>query len=216
MMNRSLIGFLATALLLTACEKNPIEKLTNPVPDGAVAPAGSPFVIYDGELKTGGGIGLIPTGDNQSIVLNDRSEPRLSANSLRYSWNGQPVNGQQAFAGFSLVITPDFSTLNSAPVKNLSAAGYTKLTLFVRGHLSAQTKLRIEGPDSGSGHASPFLEKTSLGDDWEAVTVPITAPADFAAVRIFLTVSLQYAQPAGTTQAGEGGTVFLDKIRYEK
>src|ERR1041385_398507 len=79
------------AFILAGCKKNPIDRLVNPVPDGALSQTNHIFVIYDDELKTGGGLGLFPGGENQTITLLDASSPRRSDNQIRYSWNGQDV-----------------------------------------------------------------------------------------------------------------------------
>jgi hypothetical protein len=213
-----------TALMVAGgagCDKNPVERLSNPLSDGSVPQSSGVFVIYDDELKTGGGLAFIPGGENQSIDLTDTSEPRRSAHSLRYIWNGEDVFNhdtglfQHDFAGFQLLVSPDSETFAAATPKNLSAAGYATLSFFVRGSLSSGTRLRIEGPDDGPGGITPQrLELSALDPNWTAVTMSIPA-ADFASVKIFLTVSFQYTQPPRTTAPGEGGTVFFDEIRYE-
>src|SRR5690242_18227928 len=101
-------------LLIGGWKRNPIDRLINPLPDGALSQSSHIYVLFDDEVKTGGGIGFIPGGENQTIELRDASSPRSGDNQIRYTWNGQDVsNGgiqQHAFAGFSFTITPDFST----------------------------------------------------------------------------------------------------------
>jgi hypothetical protein len=89
------------------------------------------------------------------------------------------------------------------------------LRLFVRGALSTNTTLRIEGPSNGTTSTPARVELSSLGSEWQEVVLSIPA-ADFSNVKVFLTVSFQYSQPPRTTANGEGGVVFLDDIRYER
>ncbi|MFN0118558.1 MAG: hypothetical protein ACKVQC_09745 [Elusimicrobiota bacterium] len=202
----------------SACKRNPVERLTNPMSESAVPQSAAIYTIYDEELKTGGGLGFIPSGDNQSINLADQTSPRRTVNAIGYTWNGNdPSPGNHLFAGFSLLITPNFTNLTSAMGKDLSASGYTKMKFFIRGALSSHTTLRIEGPDDGDGGITPSrteLTSTDLTSDWRAVTLNIT-PSHFNNVKVFATFSFQYAQPPRTTNAGEGGTIYIDDIQYE-
>lgn len=206
---------------LTSCKKNPVDRLVNPVPEGAVPQSSGVFAIYDDELNTGGGLAFIPGGENQFIDLNDHSSPRRTTSQIRYIWNGADAGGQHLFAGFQLLVTPDGSTLASATGKDLSAPGYTKLTFYLRGNLSNGTRLRIEGPavgtepsDDNCSQVGCDESKTPTGD-WQRVEVPISA-ARLSNVKIFATFSFQYTQPPRTTVPGEGGVIYLDDIHYER
>jgi hypothetical protein len=104
-------------LLLVGCKRNPIDRLIDPVPSEAQPfPAtGGRYTVYDDELKTGGGLGLIPGGQNQTINLNytDSSRP---GRQIVYAWNGNDVSSmtsvsQHAFAGFELLVTDEFPGL---------------------------------------------------------------------------------------------------------
>jgi len=218
--HKKYIGLLLLVLGSTAsCKKNPVDRLTNPLPDGSVPQSSGIYVIYDDELKTVGGLSFIPEAGNQSINLVDQSSPQRSRIQTRYSWNGQSVlnNGtpQHTFAGFQFIITFDQANLASTPARNFSGRGYTKLTLYVRGNLSLNTKLRIEGPDDGDVGTTPSrTELTTLSSDWTKVTLVVPS-ADFSSVKSFITVSFQYTQPAFTTAPGDGGEVYLDDIQYE-
>ena len=217
--NKTARVLLIGSFLLVGCKRNPVDRLRDPYPGGSVPLTSGVFTIYKDELKTGGGFGFIPTGENQTIDSADTSSPRLTARSIKYSWNGQDVLhttdtvANHAFAGFSLCVSPDLATVNSTPGKNLMAPSYTTLKLFVRGSLSSDTRLRIEGP--GDNVLTPArTELTSLSSDWQEVSLPIPTASDFSDVKIFLTISFQYSQPSGTTTPGEGGVVYLDDIRY--
>src|SRR5436189_4114313 len=114
-----LLSVLGLAGFGFSCKRNPVDRLLNPVPAGMVNGIGPNFYIYDDDLKTGGGLGFFPGGENQAIGLEDDTTPARSPNAIVYSWNGQDVTNFSAggvlehlFAGFSLTITPDFSTIN--------------------------------------------------------------------------------------------------------
>ena len=217
-MSMSAYFFLIPLLIFTSCKKNPVDRLTNPLPDGDVAQSSGIFIVYDDDLKTGGGLGLIPSGGNQTIDLTAVGTPARTLRHIQYSWSGADVGGQHLFAGFQLLITPDSSTLSAETAKNLSAAGYTRMTLYVRGQLSDGNSLRIEGPSNGDSAFVPArttLASTELTNDWQSVTLTIP-PGDFSSVKIFATFSFQYTQPPRTTNAGGGGSIFVDEIRYER
>lgn len=221
-MNKAAWAMIMGLMLLVGCKRNPIERLVDPVPSEAQPfPAtGGRYVVFDDELKTGGGLAFIPGGQNQSINLNytDGSRP---GRQIVYAWNGNNVSSmtsvsQHAFAGFELLVTNDFTGFDTATGKNLSAANYTTLKLSIRGALSDNTILRIEGPDDGAGGITPAVSNiTSLGANWQDVTLSIPS-ADFANVKAFIIVTFQFAQPSGSSTPGGGGIVYLDDIRYEQ
>jgi hypothetical protein len=226
-MTKKLYGLLILTGMFVGCEKNPVDRLTNPMPDGALSQTSGTYVVYDDELRTGGGLGYIPGGENQTADVSDFSSPRRTISQLRYSWNGQDVsNGsvlQHLFAGFSLPITSFLEDVVSAQPKNLSGAGYTKVRMQIRGTLSDRTAVRIEGPDDGAGGIVPVQVNSRrqgdvsggdfvLTNEWQQIEVP--ANGQFSAVKIYLTVSFQFSQPFGTTQPGGGGEIFLDDIHY--
>ena len=207
-------------LVFVGCEKNPVDRLTNPLDDGSVPGSSGIFVIYDDELKTGGGVAFIPGGENQSIDFSDRSGPLDGKKSLRYSWNGGDVTNstatQHLFAGFMLMTIDDVTQLDSSTGKNLTDPVYTKLTFWAKGSLDLNTTLRVEGPDDGTGGITPQrLDISNLTGDWQQYSINIPS-SDFANVKIYFIATLQYAQPPRSTVPGFGGTVYFDDIRYSK
>ncbi|MBV9079982.1 MAG: hypothetical protein JO102_02560 [Elusimicrobia bacterium] len=216
----------ALALLLTACRRNPIERLVNPVPEGAVPGISGVYVIYDDELKTGGGVEFIPGGENQSADFADSSSGRRTARQIKYQWNGGNVSdtdpafapSEHLFAGFSLGTLVNSAQQPSDPGKNLSAFGYTKLTLWVKGDLSTGNRLRIEGPSQLSQNHTPArteIDAATLASGWQKVTLNVP-PSDFTTVKVYMTISIQYDQPPRTTANGDGGTVYIDDVQYEQ
>jgi hypothetical protein len=72
-------------LLGAGCKHNPIERLADPNPSGArpFPATGGVYTIYDDELKTGGGLGFIPGGENQTIDLLSSGGEIVMANEKR-------------------------------------------------------------------------------------------------------------------------------------
>jgi hypothetical protein len=212
----------ASLIFVLGCEKNPVDRLVNPLPDGDVSQSSGIFSIYSDELTTGGGVGFIPGGENQAIDFLDQSSPQRTRTQVRFTWNGGDVtqNGspQHLFAGFILPITVDAADLPAATGRDLSSFGYTKLTLYLRGSLSANTTLRIEGPDDGQGGitaAQTNLTGSTVNSNWTQITLNIPS-GHFTNIQTFLTLTFQYDQPPRTTAPGEGGVVYLDDIQYEQ
>lgn len=223
---KRLTALLLLAVAVAGCKRNPVERLTNPYPDGAVPQSSGIYVIYDDELNTGGGVAFIPGGQNQSIDFRDRSSPRTSVNQVRYTWTGGPVFSdetsppgfQQLFAGFNLLVPVTREELPTTQGKDLSQNGYTKLKMRVRGRLALNNRLRVEGPDDGTGGDTAVMTELTaaqLSEDWQDLELAVPA-IHFSGVKIYMTVSIQYEQPPRTTQPGEGGTVYFDDIRYER
>ena len=206
-------------LILAACERHPLDRLIDPVPSGAAPSAAADWVLYDDELKTGGGFFLIPEAANQTLTDHDASGPAVGRKSIVYSWNGGEVNGQHLFAGFGLLAAQQIAQDASTPPRNLSADGFTKITFWARGTLSENTILRVEGPSDGTGSTlMPRLEisPAELAAGWAKYTLSVPDPTvAFASVKQYVIFSIIYTQPTGTTLAGEGGTVDVDQIAYE-
>lgn len=219
------IPFLLLLSILAGCDKTPSRRLTDPNPEGAVAQNGGAWVLYDEEVRTDGGFYLIPipTG-NQTLVVGDEQSAAFGQRSIFYSWTGgdvlDPVEGtEHTFAGFGMLVAKTIDQMNSTPSKDLSDAGFTKITFYAKGYLSENTILRAEGPGDGSSAAIlPRLDVTQLTDTWTKFTLPAAGaipPAAFQSVRQYVNFTFVFTQPSGTTNPGGGGQVFLDRIAYE-
>ncbi len=211
-------------LSLSGCKKDTTGLLSNSLPDGVAPQSSGVFNIYKDELLTGGGAALVPGGENQSLSLEEFGAASEGRFNVGYTWNGGDVLNagtlQHLFAGFMFPVTAGSAGLPTARGRDLSAPGYTKLVLSVKGALSNGTTLRIEGPSDGDTSVSPARVESgattfSLTGQWQEITLAVPA-ASFINVKIFLTITLQYAQPPRTTVPGEGGVVYLDNIRYER
>lgn len=223
---RTIVQFLLLISVFTGCDKTPSRRLTDPAPEGAVSQNGGSWVLYDEEVRTDGGFYLIPipTG-NQTLDVGNEQSAAFGKRSIFYSWTGgdvlDPVEGiEHTFAGFGLLVAENIDQMNTTPAKDLSGAGFTKITFYARGYLSENTILRVEGPGDGSAAAAlPRLDVTQLTGTWTKFTLPAPGAiptAAFQSVRQYVNFTFVFSQPSGTTNPGNGGQVFLDRIAYEQ
>jgi len=219
-MKKSRCWILFLAGLLVGCEKNPSDGLVSPNQGNAVPFAGAPFIIYDDALETGGGVDFFPSAQNQQLSFTSTDNPHSGKRCMSYTWSGSDVpNGattEHTFVGFDLLVSANFSTLATTPGRNLSAAGYTKLTFWARGTLSENTTFKVEGPGTGDQSTfSPIINVATLTNSWQEFTIN-AGPGDFNNVKEFFKLTFLFTQPTGTTVAGQGGTIFVDDIHFEK
>ena len=243
---KKFIGSTVLVVLLSAgCNKNPFDRThdaSNSGGTGTFTPSTS-FVIFNSELTSGGGAFEYPGPEGQSLTFNDMSNP-VSHRSIRYSWTGQPVsnagcpaqNPTSAFAGFDLMHTSTQGDYAGTPGRDLTKAGYTKVTFYARGSLSTNTYLKVEvaGPGSTDPCAavvSPCLKllngadpkpsqdttcsPVQLSGQWGTYTVTIPSPAtQLAAVKDLFKATFIYIPTFGAP-SGQGGTAYFDVIQYQ-
>ena len=221
MLRQLVIGF-AAICLCSACGRNRLESQRDRFTAGATDNFGSVYVIYDEELKTGGGLLIFPGGENQMIDLENRENPFGGKQCIKYHWNGGEVFNyeigrfQNSFAGFALQTEDDPADFFSSNPRDFSSAQYTKVFFHIRGALSENTKLKVEAPDDADTEtAAPMLEITSLTNAWTQYSFNIT-PASLTKVKEFFKLTFIYSNPDGTSNSGEGGIVFVDNIFWQK
>jgi hypothetical protein len=210
--------FLAAALL-AACDRHAGDRLTDLTPEGAVPGASADWVLYADELRTGGGFYLIPEAANQAIVDGDPAAAAVGRSGITYTWNGGAVNAQHLFAGFGLLVAQTIFQDASTPARDLSGQGFTRIAFRAKGSLGENVILRVEGPGDGSNATVlPRLEitRSELAAGWARYELPVPSPAAFASVKQYVNFILVYDQPTGTTLPGEGGTVHIDQVAYER
>ncbi len=224
---KKFFGMVLIGLMVTGC-KSPFERTKNDSSGGALGTFNSNgrLTVFASELQTGGGAFLYPSGENQVLSFNDTSNA-VSARSIRYTWNGQSVDGQIVFAGFTLMHTPTQSTYSTTIGRDLRAAGYTRVTFYARGTLAANNLVKIEVADdgatttaapcvslseSGTMDASPACGTMgTLSPTWQPVTMTV-ANSNLANVKDFFKATI--IDISGSTIPGGGGTVFFDQIEY--
>jgi hypothetical protein len=231
-------------LLLVGCNKPPFERTKDPstVSSGVISGTHN-FVVFNNELTTGGGAFEYPGSEGQNLSFSDTSNP-ISHRSIRYSWNGEPVsnlgcpaqNPTSAFAGFDLMHTISRNDY-AAQGRDLSGAGYTKVTFYARGTLSTNTYLKVEVASPGNPNnacvpapssclklinsidpapgSEPTCGSGTLTSGWSSFSVIIPSPAtDLANIRDFFKATFVYLPTIGAP-SGQGGTVYFDVIQYQ-
>jgi hypothetical protein len=232
-------------LFFIGCNKNPFDRTHDASNGGGTGTftGASSFVIFNSELISGGGAFEYPGPEGQTLSFNDISNP-VSHRSIRYSWTGQPVSNAgcpaqsptSAFAGFDLMHTATQAEYAGTPGRNLTKAGYTKVTFYARGSLSTNTYLKVEiaGPGSADPCAAvvspcvkllngvdpaPGTDTTctpfQLTGQWGTYTITIPSPAtQLAAVKDLFKATFIYTNLTGAP-SGQGGTAYFDVIQYQ-
>lgn len=213
------VFLLPAALLAAACDRNAGDRLTDAMSEGAVPSAVADWVLYSDELRTGGSYFLIPGAGPLTLRDDDPQAGASGGRGINFSWTGADVNGQHDFAGFGLLVAPSIAQDPVTPARDLSGAGFTKITFWARGSVGENVILRVEGPGDGTGASvMPRLEisRAALSAGWAKYTLPVPFPASFSSVKQYVNFVLIFDQPTGTTFPGEGGTLHVDQISYER
>jgi|GEM_PF-2894784 len=233
----SRILLIMTALLvLTSCEKNPISKLQDPTPDGAINSWNGVLKIYDEDLRTGGNVEFIPSDfdppDNTMAIDfkdSDENAPQ-GVNCMKYSWNGKdviwtsplaPPSGlEHTFGGVTLIVATHFTLYNSTPGRDLRAGGYTHISFKAKAVLGrgsdavGDTTVKFEGPTQEASGVHDFirLNRSQISEvAWQEYSIPL-ATTDLGNVKDYFKIVIEWHG----ADVGEGGTVFVDDLRYER
>jgi hypothetical protein len=194
-------------LVLIGCDQNPFDKLYDPTGDGALGGGWGPWVIYDDQLNTRGGVMLSPSDEHQTFS-EVTGNPHSGRRCIKYSWDGTTlwsekdgklVNWTAAF----LIVAPTWQEYEKGE-KDLSPGNYKKITFWIRGNLSSGAKIRFEGP-------GPYLACPSTGNfaplpnTWTMKTIDLSG-FDLSQVKEFFKIVF----------IGGGGTVYVDDITYKR
>jgi hypothetical protein len=206
--------------LLAGCDKNPLNKLREPVSASNSSAWSGTFVCYDDELKTGGGYGAITWGDNFVVDFNCRENPYNGVKCVKVTWDGNNVTAHDnaankditvnTYAGFSLIV-PKSSSDWDIVKRDLSPGGYTKVTFWARkAFMSLNTVLRMESPNGTFTSIAPTdAYETALTDEWKQYSFDITGSLESA--RFFVNVVLKT-----DGSKGNGATIYIDDIKLTK
>jgi hypothetical protein len=221
------------ALSLVSCEKNPITRLQDPVPDGALNAWSGILRVYDDDLRTGGNVEFIPSDlsppDNTMTIdfkVTEQNPPE-GVNCLKYTWNGNdifwnspfaPANGlEHSFGGVTLIVATHFSLYDSTPAKDLRPGGYTHVSFKAKAVIDNDTTVKFEGPvgESAKTHDFVRVNSTQISDtDWTDYQFPVSQN-DLSQVKDYFKIVIEY-QKGVSGPAGVGGVVYVDDIRYER
>lgn len=201
--------FIFLFVFLFGCSKyNPLDKLINPEEKSATGRWSGEFVIYDDELKTGGGIMFLSSADNQTLDFNFRENPYSGKKCIKYSWNGKSVYDytrkiyQANWCGWAFIVGKDWTEYNK--IRNFSSVNYSKISLWVRGSLSANTKIKFESYNRDT-HSD-----IELTDSWQKIEFKITG--NQSEIKEYLKIIFEYL---GSGE-GNGGIVYIDEIKFSK
>jgi hypothetical protein len=217
---------MSVGLLLASGCKSPFGRTQDSQsgPAGSVGGSGQ-FTVFSNELTSGGGAFEYPGGDNLSLAFDDHSNP-ISRRSIRFSWTGQPTDGTTyTFAGVSFMHVPQFKDYNTTTPRDFRAAGYTQVSFYARASLSTFTSVKIEagGPTSACMTLSKDGTidecggglKRKISGDWGTYSLPVTSAQQSAIKDLFKATFIFDNPTPGSTNPGQGGTLYLDQIFYK-
>ncbi|RLD18982.1 MAG: hypothetical protein DRI36_00040 [Caldiserica bacterium] len=203
-------------LILSSCGKNIEERLKDPANDPLFYKGdySGVFMIYEDELKTGGGMMFYASPDNQELDFFYSDDGNKV---IRYYWNGGEVfdynseSYQHNWCGFGLIVGHSWEEAEEVSM-DFSGIGYSKLKFKVKGYLSQNTVLKIEGPKkAGSSEVADYIELDSsdISYSWKEFSLPISSSSlkDF---NIYVGIIFE------ATEKGSGGEVFIDSLRFER
>ncbi len=239
---RSLFGIwklvFGVLFLLTSCNKSPIERASDSSSRALGNSSGVNFVIFSDELKSGGGAFLYPDGQGQTLSFTDTSNS-ISRRSIRYFWTGQDQNSEfgleHTYAGFDLMHTTTQGAYSGTVGRDFRNFGYTRATFYARGTLSTNTVVKIEVSNPATPSPCIVLSTSGLDDDsnpnigqaanctnlgtlstsWQRYSIAIPNAAQ-SAIKDYFKATFVFKVPfVGSTEPGQGGTVYFDQIQYE-
>lgn len=218
-------------LSLVSCEGNPMKRLYDPYPDGALNAYSGVWKIYDEDLITGGNVAFIPSDvdpPNNNMLIDFKvteENPPEGTRCLRFDWNGNDLYWKQYkkyehdWAGATLIVATHWSRYDSTPSKDLSGGGYTKITFKAKAIIDSNTYVKFEGPLSTTisapargGTSYLRLTRDDLAD-WKTYTINLT-PLSLKAVKDYFKIIIEYPLGQNSGRYGSGGTVFVDDVRY--
>ncbi len=216
----TLLALFLSMLSVYSCDKGPrLSRLYDPGTEEIISSGWGDWVIYDDMLKTRGDVNAFT--EIQDLDFEYKDNPYQGNRCIKFSWDGSDIidyadgTTQHNFCGFGLVVVPDASAYNydttKMPGKDLTPGGYTKITFYARGTLSPYTTLRLESPN-GTYESTPPSDawEDQVTSSWKKYEFNVSAP--LSDVKEFVRIILKYVGSG----RGDGGTVYIDDIRYEK
>lgn len=219
---KKLILFLTVSFsffIFCGCERNPAGALMyNGVNDSDPSTWGDPFILYrNGDIMTR----VQPFEKAIGAYTNIWEKYGHLGNELEAQYNGVSHSGYKSFKmswsgdhseTYSGVLANNvnfwLNATASGDPRDLSAAGYKKISFWIKTSLKYNTELVI----NVFGHSYPekdIVIKDSSG--WTYREVDISA-YDHTSVKTYISVAMQ---PETGSSCG-GGTIYLDDIRLTK
>ncbi|MCX5778434.1 MAG: hypothetical protein NTU66_04365 [Elusimicrobia bacterium] len=220
-----LVGVLLA--IASGCEHNPLGKLIDPTTSNTTNASSGTWVIFGDELRTNGAIQFLTTAEGQSLDFTCTDRPYAGMKCMKYSWDGSAVTPYDTgvketdWVGFMLIAAPTIAQHDTF-TKDLTAAGYTKISFYVRGDLSKNVYLRLESNNgtyqTPSGNNAWINNTTDrkITSDWQHFE--FTLSGSVTTVKDLVRIVLRYDEDGdpdiANTGTSNGGTVFLDNIEY--
>jgi len=191
------------------------DRLLNPIPSGATGKWSGTWVLYDDELKTGGGIMFYtePNPNNPNSQTLDVSYIENGNKCIRYFWDGDVSYDstwnvwQDKWCGMALIVGQDWTEVLTS-TKDLTQAAYKKISFKIKGKLSNSVRIKIEALVR-IGRYSSFPAATvvidSLSEEWETYTLPLN---NVSTINMFFSLIIENR---GSSRS-QGATIYLDDI----
>jgi len=219
----------AVVLIIAGCSESPVDKLTNPISEGALAGTAGVYTIYDDQLQTGGNFALFPGDYHEHDVVEEISggcseSPDMC---IKYTWDGGNVcddnnEWSDKWCGLAAIVASIAADWGPNNTRDLSGGKYTKITFYAKGTLSSGVSVRFEGPLGGNDDSDKNDNKITvtpgtstgapaLSTEWQKYTIDITG-VSLSAIQHYFIVVFDTGGSGGST----GGTVYVDQIKYEQ
>ena len=217
-----LLFFSITFIL--GCDKNPTKRLLQPETVFSVS-SWADMIVYDEGVKTGGDTPvMLTTQEGQKVTLESYKSPASGVMCLEYTWDGSSVwhydenTGEKDYFGFDWTgftfAVKNSDVPESSSTRDISPGAYTKISFKIKGTLSSNVNFFLKfKPYKG---ATESIWRTSIGDHvltetWTAYdfTIPGTQAT---AIENYLVCVFEY----NGAERGNGGTVYLDDIKFTK
>jgi len=236
MIKRLLFSTICSIFVVFAgCSKTPVKDLVDPTSTNSTGIWSGKWIVYDDEMKTNGAVMLYTEG--VSLNFNYTGNPHSGSKCMQFSWTGLPVLTyaslpdhptdyiQSGFTGFGLISAPTVAQYFTG-TRDLSKGGYTRITFWARGSLSAYTYLLVEA-NFAAGTTPTGITHTSTGEgfwigtvtsNWQQYSLNIdNITNNLAAATDFVKIIMVYDPPSGSNSTqGNGGTVYIDDIQLSK
>lgn len=224
-----IIGLLAVLPVFSGCDKEPMNKLVNPLQSNTTGNWSGVWTLYDDEVKTGGDIMNYTTHEGVGLQFDCRDNPHSGSQCIKFSWDGGDVTNyedgkaEHDWTGFGMIVASSYLDYTKY-TKNLATGGFTKLSFWVRGSLNSNVYLRLEGSNaryndqSGTNCWQSYTTTRKVTSTWTKYEFPISG--DLTAVKDYLRVIFRYDMDynADTPNTGRsnGGTIYLDDIALSR
>lgn len=219
-MNKSKISLfilsLVFAVCFVSCERYPIQALVG-VPNKFESWP-NPWYIYDDQINTKGS--LVPQewadnpycdtwrdSDGRKRVILDfeyKSGVHSGKNCIKFYWRGNEDNTSKTFFGFGLMAREEPGGKIA-----LGEAGYTSLKFYLKGKLEYGCAFEINVPGT---NVSRSISAHEISSSWQEFEIPMNAVGN---VEYTIAMSLKL-DGSVVTDTTNGGTVFLDDIKFVK